>query len=263
MEDERETLDLTPETPDETHPLVPEVVPYVDGALPAGDEPPKGDETPAPAEGELDCTGFKFNGAEATVEVPAELRAELASKGVDVNAVVKELYTSEDFTLTEATKVTLVTAFGKEIVESYLSALKAQNESTFAAAGNQQAAIEQAEQAAWAETVEQIGGEENWPALETFALATLDDAALAEFNKVMESGNRYAQKLAISDIYSKYKAVEGDPAANLIPGEVPATGGEGQALSYADFQKLIRSGEYRKNPTLYDALRRKGQAAGI
>lgn len=260
-EEEREVLDLTPETPpEEQHPaVIPEETPPEE--TPPGEETPP-EETP-PATGDLDCSNFTFNGVAATVEVPEDLRAELTAKGIDVNAVVTELYTSEGFVLTEATKATLDTAFGKNTVDLFLSALKSQNENTFKNHADSIAAVSQAEEAAWNETAEQIGGAENWPALEAFALATMTDTALEEFNKVMASGNRYAQKLAIGDVYSKFKTAEGDPAAVLVQADGVPDGSEGAPLSYSAYQTLIRSGEYRKNPKLYDSLRRAGQAAGI
>jgi len=148
-------------------------------------------------------------------------------------------------------------------VDSYLGALKSQNEGTLAAAASNEAAVTQAEQQAWTETTEQIGGEQNWTALEAWVLKTIPQTALDEFNAIMASGNRYTQKLAVADMYAKFRSAEGDDGANLIPGEVGNPGAEGAPLGYSEYQKLIRSGEYRKNPKLYDSLRRQGIAQGI
>lgn len=259
LEGDREKLDLTPE-------VVPGEAP--EGEKPAGEVPevPEGEkpeDKPAPAEGALDCTGFKFAGADVTVEIPADLQAELTAKGVDAHAVVKELYTSDDFTLTEATKATLDAAFGKSTVDIFLGALKSQNELTMSTAAGSEAAIAQAEADAWTETAAQVGGEAGWTALEAWVLKTMPQAELDQFNEAMASGNRYVQKLAVDAVFSQYKKAEGDGFPVLITGDTPAANADGAPLSYGDFQKLIRSGEYRKNPKVYDALRRAGQAQGI
>lgn len=230
------------------------------GETPPAEEPPK--EEPAP--GELDCANFKFEGMEVTVEVPADLREELAGKGIDANKVVTELYTSEDFSLTAETKESLYKAFGKATVDSYLGALKDQNRMNMKEHTDQQAQVTAAEAVAWTETVDQIGGEESWAAMEQWAQATLSDADFDQFNSVMSSGNRYAQKLAVADMHAKYKAVEGDGAPNLINGDnVPPASTEGKALSAEEYRDLFKTKEYYKAPAKYDALRRKGQALGI
>lgn len=232
---------------------------------PASTDTPAAEETPAetPAEGALDCTGFKFNGQDVTVDVPADLREELTGKGINVNDVVKELYTSEDFSLTDATKESLYKVFGKSMVDSYLLGLKAQNEGAMRTHADGIAADEAANTAAWNETVEQVGGEENWTALEAWAQTQFTDEQFAEFNSVMESGSRYAQKLAIADLMARHSSKEGDSAPNLVTGErVPPVSKDG-ALSYSDYINGFRNGEQKKDPATWDARRRAGQAQGI
>lgn len=215
------------------------------------------------AEGAMDCTGFKFQGQDVTVEVPADLREELSGKGINVNDVVKELYTSEDFSLTDATKESLYKVFGKSMVDSYLMGLKAQNEGAFRTQADSLAADTAANDAAWSETVEQIGGEDNWTALEAWAQAQFTDEQFREFNSVMDSGSRYAQKLAISDLMARHKATEGDSAPTLVQGDRTPTASKDGALSYSDYINGFRNGEQKKDPGTWDARRRAGQAQGI
>lgn len=258
-----------------------ETTPPIEGAPPAETQPPEtppgetppaetppaeappAEEPPKEAPTELDMSAFKFQGQEVTVTVPDDLREELTAKGVDVNKVVTELYTSEDFTVSDETKQALYGVYGKAIVDSYLDALKTQNEATLKGAADTVAQQEAAEAAVWTETLEQIGGEPVWSAMEAFAQKTFSDEEFLEFNRVMSQGTRYAQKLAISDVLNRYKAAEGDAAPTLVKGDAvpPAAGTE--ALSYAEYQALFKSGEYSKNPKLYDAMRRRGQARGI
>lgn len=215
------------------------------------------------AEGAMDCTGFKFNGQDVTVEVPSDLREELTGKGINVNDVVKELYTSEDFSLTDATKESLYKVFGKSMVDSYLLGLKAQNEGSMRTHADGLAADEAANTVAWNETVEQVGGEDNWTALEAWAQTQFTDEQFKEFNSVMESGSRYAQKLAIADLMARHSAKEGDSAPNLVTGErVPPVSKDG-ALDYTTYVRGFGTPAQKADPAAWDARRRAGMAQGI
>lgn len=235
---------IVPEVP--VAPVTPETVP----------------EIPA-AESGLDSTGFKFNGADVTVEVPADLREELAGKGVDVNAVVKELYTSEDFNLTPETKDKLYAVYGKAMVESYLQGLRLQNEVTMKSHTDGIAAATAADELAWTETAAQVGGEEAWNALELWAQGTFTDEEFKDFNAAMTSGSRYTQKLAVADLMARHKAVDGDAAPDLITGERVAPVTTSGALSAAEYRKGFQDGSYAKSPAEWDARRRKGHELGI
>jgi hypothetical protein len=252
------------DTPAETPPV--DTVTPVDGDEPAPVEPvaPE-EETEEKAEEpkELDTTGFKFNGVDVTVDVPADLREELSSKGIDVSAVVTELYTSEDFNLSAETKEKLYEVYGKAAVESYLSSLKMQNELTLRTYNESVAAQTAANEKAWNETLEQVGGEAEWQAMELWAQGTLTDEEFHDLNKVMESGSRYAQKLAVADLLSRYKSSEGDSAPNLVAGDsLPAVSTDA-ALTRQQYIDGFKSGEQKKDPRAWDARRRKGIESGI
>lgn len=254
-------------TPPETPPA--DTPPASTPSEPPANETPPADEPPAeppPADepaGELDTAGFKFNGVEVTVDVPTDLREELSSKGIDVNAVVTELYTSDDFNLSAETKEKLYEVYGKAAVESYLSSLKLQNEYTLKNHNESVAAQQAANEAAWNETLDQVGGEAEWNAMELWAQNNLTDEEFLELNKVMETGSRYAQKLAVADLLSRYKSAEGDVAPNLISGDRTPPSTTEVALTRQQYIEGFKNGEYKKDPRAWDARRRKGIEAGI
>jgi hypothetical protein len=75
------------------------------------------------------------------------------------------------------------------------------------------------------------------------------------------------QQLMIKDLYGKF-AAEGAPVAPVILDlEEGETGGDPgkveSALTSAAYLDLIKTGEYKKDPAKYDALRRAGMKRGI
>lgn len=205
---------------------------------------------------------FKYGDFEVEVDVPDDINTFLGDKGFDAKALVKELYDG-DFGLSDTTKDKLYAAYGKTIVDGYLEGIQLKNDSTFAAIKSQQEAKVAADDKVWQETLQEVGGEENWLKFEEFALNSLSDEELSEFNKIMESGVRMAQKLAIADIKQKYIQKNGTGLDSLIQPDSSAGGGGDVALSASQYQQIIVSGEYRKDPAKYDRLRRLGQKRGI
>ena len=88
---------------------------------------------------------FYFNGQQVQIEVPEDLKSSLNEAGVDVDKVVSELYGKDsDFTLSDETRAALDEKFGKPLVDTFLSAIKSQNESMVKGAEEAKAAAEQA-----------------------------------------------------------------------------------------------------------------------
>ena len=256
-------VNIPPETPPADTPPAEPANSEPPAEPPASTEPPAEPPANAEPEGELDTVGFKFNGVEVTVDVPADLREELSSKGINVNAVVTELYTSEDFNLSAETKEKLYEVYGKAAVESYLGSLKMQNELTLKNHSESVAAQTAANEAAWNETLEQVGGEAEWNAMELWAQGNLSDEEFIELNKIMDTGSRYAQKLAVADLLARYRASEGDTAPNLITGDAPPPPTGTNALTRQQYIEGFKNGEYKKDPRSWDARRRKGIESGI
>lgn len=213
-----------------------------------------------------------FNGEQVQVEVPDDLSEALSSAGVDVNSIVNELYGKDsDFTLSEETRAPLDEKYGKPVVDTFLGALKTQNE-TFIK--GQQDAVTAAEQAnaeakEWSDGL--VGGEEGWDELSRWSEENLDEEQIASFNRAMESGDKWLQELAIKDLQSKYKEKEGDASAALIVGDGSGGSSAGAALSANEYIKEMTSPEFLglkgqdkvKAQEQLDSRRRAGMKRGL
>lgn len=229
-------------------------------------KPAEGDFTPVTEDVKF-SDGIKFGGQDVEVTIPADLVNFTAEKGIDAQAVSKELYASEDFTLSEETKASLYEAFGQWQVDTYLAGIKASNDNTMASHASDVEALGVAEKAAWDATMEVMGGEDRWDDLSSYADQTMDDAEFDEFNEVMKTGSLRMQQLMIADVFGKFKAAGAPVATTILDLEEGATGGDptggDSPLSQSAFLDLMRTGEYKKDPAKYDALRRAGMAKGI
>lgn len=205
---------------------------------------------------------YKYGDLTVDVVVPDDLREQLTKAELDADALVSELYGGDSFGLSDETKNKLYGIYGKTVVDSYLASVKAGNDELVK--GNKEAieAKQAADNAAWEAALEVVGGEEGWAGLEEFALANLTDEQLEEFNAVMASGSKYAQRLALKDLKTSYENKEGTGDLVLIEGK-GAPSVEKSHLTAKDYHELLRSGEYRKDPQKYDAMRRAGIAAGL
>src|SRR5690554_4053560 len=127
------------------------------------------DPAPSPEPSEFPDELF-FNGHPVRVEVPEELAGQLREAGVDANKVISELYGKDsDFTLSDETRAPLDEKFGKPLVDTFLQALKAQNEHALHLTESQKAEAEKAQQQAVEWSNELVGGEENWNAMSQWA----------------------------------------------------------------------------------------------
>jgi len=211
--------------------------------------------------------GAQFNGKPVEVTIPADLINFGNEHNLDIQALSKELYSSEDFTLSEESLNAAYEAFGKWQVDTYLSGLKASN---LAMLNEHEQTLESraaAEKEAWDATMEIMGGEDRWDDLSSYAASSLSDAEIEEFNKVMQEGSLKMQQLMIKDLYSKFTEAGAPAAPTVLDLEEGNTGGDplsgNEALSSSQFLELMKSGEYKNNPEKYDRLRRAGIAKGI
>jgi len=228
------------------------------------------DPAPAPEPSDLPEELF-FNGHPVQVEVPEELAGQLSEAGVDANKVISELYGKDsDFTLSDETRAPLDEKFGKPLVDTFLQALKAQNEHALHLTESQKAEAEKVQQQAVEWSNELVGGEENWDAMSSWAEKNLEDSQIDGFNKAMESGDKYIQELAIKDLQSKMQGQEGDSDYSLVSGEA-ATETGGGALSANEYLAEMTSPEFTKlkghdrikAQQALDARRRLGLKRGI
>lgn len=200
-----------------------------------------------------------FEGHNITVTIPEEAIKMCQDKGFDAAELAKELYGSEGFSLSAETREKLDAAYGKFFVDSIIGGLRA----------DQQRLISEykaKEQEAFNAVSDIVGGEGGWGKLELFA-ATIPEEDIDNFNSAMQSGNAYLQRLAVKDLVERMNGAEQpaqpeQPKLNLIEGDVKNTNGP-TALSKEEYFKIMRTPEYKQNPSYYDNLRRAGMAQGI
>lgn len=234
----------------------------------AADGQSKPDE-PSPVTGE-----FYFGGEAVEIEIPQDVDAALKEKGLDAMQIAQELYSKDgNFELKEETKQKLYDAFGKFAVDAYLSGLKATNDSFLMKHENAIKEAEQANTQRFADVSKEVGGEEGWSRLESWALENLSDDELNAFNAVMESGNQYLQQYAVRELEHRRKETQGDDKPNLIEPDASASvHSDNSPLSREQYIKEIaqlssRFGKDRKAAAeaqaKLDARRRAGMAKGL
>ena len=212
-----------------------------------------------------------FNGTPVEVEVPSELQEALEGAGADVSKIVHELFSKDsNWELSAEARAPLDAKFGRGIVDSYLAAIKVQNENVVMQNQKEQEAKEaaEAELAEWSN--ELVGGEEAWNALDDWASQSLDDTEISNFNAAMQSGNKYIQELAIKQVTERWKEAVGDTNYALVTAGANAededTGGAMTAEQYIEgiknLGKLPRA-ERQEAEAKLDARRRAGIAKGI
>lgn len=237
---------------------------------PAPADPAPVDPAPAdPAPGEpitedIIIEGLTYGDHTVNVTIPPDMANFASEKGIDIEAVAKEVYSKDG--LTDATKQTLYDAMGKWQVDAYLDGLKAKDQANLDSALATAEQQTKAQEEAWDETMTIMGGEDRWNDLDAFALSTLSEAEIAEFNAVMENGSLYMQKLMIADLWGKYAAA-GAPAApvqlDLETGDnIPAGDAKG-AITSEEYMAAFTSGDYHKDPAAWDARRQAGIQKGL
>lgn len=251
-----------------------------EGTQQEGEQPADGqggEDTPAdtPAEEGTEVSLY-WGDMPIEVEVPEDISSAFAEKGLDVNAVVSELFSKDGkFELTPETRAKLDEAFGKSLVDGYLNLYKQQNQMAvdgFKAQAEKQKA---AQESATAEFTDLVGGDEGWAELDAWAAENLSEQELASLNAVMSlpQGHWTAQKTVLEALKmkrdAKAAAANGDDSIKLLgdegaspaaPAGLPAT------LTKSEFQELMFSDKYAEDPAYaaqVDAIRRKSQAIGI
>lgn len=231
---------------------------------------PTPEPKPAPA-APTELGDLYFNGGPVDVEIPEGLSNTLSEAGVDVNKVVSELYSKDgDFSLSADTRAALDAKFGAVVVDTYLSALKAQNELAVTKFSSEREAASKAEQESVEWSNEQVGGEEAWTAMSAWAAEALTDEEVDNFNTAMQSGSRYIQQLAIQSLKQKWNAEAGDFDYSLIQADnttsVDSLGGPLSSSEYIDeISKLhsLRGAERMEAERKLDQRRRAGIARGM
>jgi hypothetical protein len=245
--------------------------PVVDPAqnTPQDNTPVDNKDTDTPADTntfteDIKLSGLKFDGQDVTVEIPADLANAAAEKGIDAEAVAKELYSENG--LSDETRNALNEAFGKWQVDAYLKGLDAINRENMTRFRTDAENATKAQEQAWNDTMEIMGGEDRWADMDAWAVQNLSPEDLDEFNAVMKDGTLKMQKLMIRDLYKQFEEA-GKPNApvslDLEQGENMPAGDTKGAITQAEYFEAFKNGEYRKDPGAWDARRKAGMLKGI
>ena len=227
------------------------------------------EQTSTDDSGEAD---FYFNGQQVQVEIPEDLKGNLDAAGVNVDSVIKELYGKDsDFTLSDETRAPLDEKYGKVVVDTFLNAMKSQNEGILKGATEAQNAASEADKQAVEWSNEVVGGEDNWNSLESWATENLDEGEITSFNKAMSSGDKWMQELAIKALNGKMQSAEGDTTVSLVSGDSSGETGSGAGLSGQDYINEMTSTAFRglkghdkiNAQKQLDARRRTGMKRGL
>jgi len=169
---------------------------------------------------------------EAATDAEADAAAADAveNAGLDMTALQEEYDTQGGLT-DESYEALQKVGITKEMVDLYI------------AGGEARAA------AAQAELLEPVGGDiEVYNEVTAWAAEALDDKAIEDFNKVLESGNAAVIKTAVQSLYAKYTDANGAEPGRQLAGRKSA-GGASTYESSADLMKDMQNPEYAKNPS--------------
>lgn len=220
---------------------------------------------------------YFFGDDQVEVTVPDDIAAAFADKGIDANQVLSELFAKEGkFELTAETKAKLDEAFGKGMVDGYLNLYRQQNEMAVKQFKSDAEAQSKLHEQITSDFSTLVGGDAGWGELDAWAAENMSETDLASFNAVMQLPPEHwqAQRAVIEAIQIKRGAVktetEGTGMGQLIGDDTTAggspTAGLPQTLTMAEFQGIMGSEKYRKDPQYaarIDAVRRASKQAGI
>lgn len=189
-------------------------------------------DAPAPDE----TPSLAFGGVEITeVIIDDDLNDTFTEKGLDASAIANELYSGEEFGLSDETKEGLYAAFGKFAVDSYLRGLEAENKLKMSDYQNDIKSRTESADKAWTEALEIIGGEEQWDVIESWADQNFTDQEYAEYNEIMEGSNWTMQRLALQDL-ARRAGSSGDGESSLHPSQDKGSSITGQSLELVEMQ---------------------------
>ena len=220
---------------------------------------------------------YFFGDDQVEVAVPDDIAAAFADKGIDANQVLSELFAKEGkFELTAETKAKLDEAFGKGMVDGYLNLYRQQNEMAVKQFKSDAEAQSKLHEQITSDFSTLVGGDAGWGELDAWAAENMSETDLASFNAVMQLPPEHwqAQRAVIEAIQIKRGSVktetEGTGMGQLIGDDTTAggsqTAGLPQTLTMAEFQGIMGSEKYRKDPQYaarIDAVRRASKQAGI
>jgi hypothetical protein len=117
----------------------------------------------------------------------------------------------------------------RELVKTYVEGFKATQEANTNAIMNE------------------VGGRENYSAMTDWAANSLSDSELSSFNRVVESNDPDAAKMAIKGLYARFLSDGGSPV-KLVQGKSGGSGGVAPFNSNAQMVEAMKDPKYGKDP---------------
>lgn len=158
-------------------------------------------------------------------QTPAALEAlslqAAAPDSVDFAKYDTEILSTGD--ISDASKAEIASTFNvpAALVDSYVTAKKAEAHGAVSA------------------LVQEVGGMDNYKALQQWAVGNLNEAERGAFNLQLGHADPAVRSLAVRGLYAQFRAGTGNPEAGMIQGGAPtATGGKPFA-SEAEFQASL------------------------
>lgn len=210
-------------------------------------------------------TGYQYKGVTVEVNNTPEMVESFKEKGLDIDAVNKELYSEAG--ITADTRAKLDEAFGKMSVDMYLEGLASKNEAMLATHN----ADSSAQEAKIDAVVKEATGD-NYDAVMKWANDKLDAKTYEEYAAIINGTNEFQIGLALKDLTAqsglqsnildqpevKVKVVD-----KLLSPDVVDTKGVSVGLTAKEYQAGFANGEYRKDTAAWDTRRQAGMDAGI
>lgn len=209
---------------------------------------------------------YTYKGVSVEVTNTPEMEQAFKDKGIDIDAVNKEIYSESG--LTEETKTKLDEAFGKMSVDMYLDGLHKANEATVQS--------HQAEQAKVNERLDTIateatGGKFN--EVMKWANDNLSSEDYQAYQTIVNGTDELQVKLALEDLTRRsglnplqppiVKGNKDSVEQTLITPTNTEEGDANSPITGQEYRDAITSGEYKKDSAKWDARRQAGIDAGI
>ncbi len=180
----------------------------------------------------------KLSGGESAEETQEAAEQAVESAGLDMEALSAEWQTNGELTKESLDKLAAV-GITEDMVQMYVAGQEA------------------TQSAAQAELLEPVGGsEEAYNEMIAWAADNLEDGDIDAYNKVLESGNQAAAKMAVQNLAAKYSAANGQEPGRQIAGK-GGNSASGTYESTADLMKDMQNPEYESNPAFRAKVQEK------
>lgn len=214
---------------------------------------------------EEDSTGYIYKGVEVNITNTPEMTESFKEKGLDIDAVNKELYSKDG--ITEETRGKLDEAFGKASVDMYLEGLATKNDAMIASA--------EADTTALNKRLDEVTNEatgDKFDEVIAWAKKNLDGKEYTKYADIINGTDEFQIELALKSLTSQANLqsnkldqpeVSIKVADRMINSDVVNQTSEDGAITAKEYQASFANGDYRKDMNKWDRRRAAGMDAGI